>query len=249
VSRRFLLMLLLLAFAGGAAGEPQRYVVGVEQIDYYPVYAVRDGEYVGAAREILDAFADDLGIEFIYRPLPVTRLTSQLLRGEIDFKFPDHPDWSSAEREGRKVSYSRGVIAYIDGVMVRPERKGREVADFRTLGTVTGFTPFAWLDPLATGQVRLVENPQMRALQRQVIAGRIDGAYANIAVATYILEERLQRPGALQFDPGLPHTRSDYYLSSVLHRDLIKRFSRWLQAHEERVATIKKRYGAERGVE
>jgi len=113
---------------------------------------------------------------------------------------------------------------------------------------VSGFTPFAWLGILKEGRVRLVENPQMRALQRQVLTGRIDGAYASVAVANHILDQELKQPGALVFDPSLPHTRSDYYLSSAKHHELIKRFDSWLQANASRTAAIKLKYGAEAGV-
>lgn len=240
--------LLATAIAPVAAGEGRRYVVGVEELDYYPAYAARQGEYVGAAREILDAFAADHGLSFSYQPMPIARLTAELVAGGIDFKFPDNAQWSAELRRGRTIAYSKAVIAYVDGVMVLPERKGRGQAGFATLGTVTGFTPYAWLPLLGEGKVRLVENPQMRALQRQVLGGRIDGAYASIAVANHILETDLKQPGALVFDPDLPHVRSDYYLSSARHPELIRRFNLWLETNAARIQAIKARYGAEKGV-
>lgn len=244
MSRRMipLLFLCLAALPAWAVGG-ERYVVGVEELDYYPAYAVRDGAYTGAAREILDAFAADEGITLEYRPLPVARLTAGLLSGQLDAKFPDHPDWSREARRGKAVVYSRGVIAYVDGVMVRPEAVGRRAEAVRTLGTVSGFTPFAWQELLAQGRVRLVENPHMRALQRQVIAGRLDGAYANVAVARHILEHELGQPGALVFDAGLPHVRGEYLLSSVRRPELVHRFDRWLEDNADRVAGIRRQYG------
>ena len=35
----------------------EEYTVGVENIDYYPLYAKRDGTYSGYARAVLDEFA------------------------------------------------------------------------------------------------------------------------------------------------------------------------------------------------
>lgn len=234
--------------AAAAASEAKRYTVGVEELDYSPIYALRNGEYVGAAREILDAFAADRGIVFSYRALPVTRLTGELINGDIDFKFPDNAHWNAELRKGKTIVYSQAVIACIDGVLVRPERRGQGVDQIRTLGTVTGFTPFAWLGRLKEGKVRLVENPQMLALQRQVLAGRIDGAYASVAVAYQTLEVELKQPGALVFDASLPHARSDYSLSSARHPELIRQFNAWLAANAQRVASIKEKSGAEKGV-
>ncbi|CAG0962582.1 hypothetical protein BURK2_00820 [Burkholderiales bacterium] len=245
----FALAALCLALTAGLAkGQGANYVVGVEDLDYFPIYAMRDKEYVGAARDILDAFAKYAGIRFTYVPMPITRLTSELVNASVDFKFPDNAYWLADLRKGKTIAYSQAVIAYIDGVMVLPEKKGRPLAQFSTLGTVTGFTPFAWQSTLKEGRVRLIENPQMRALQKQVLAGRIDGAYASVAVANHLLEKDLKQPGALVFDASLPHTRSDYYLSSAKHPELIKRFDTWLKANAARVSAIKNKHGAEAGV-
>lgn len=247
---RFLKIWALLAslLALPAAAQTNTYLIGVEDLDYYPIYGMRQGEYGGAAREILDAFAKDAGLHFTYQALPVMRLTSDLLNGAVDFKFPDNAYWNADLRKGKNITYSQAVIAYIDGVMVLPEKKGQPISQFATLGTVSGFTPYAWLGILKEGRVRLVENPQMRALQRQVLTGRIDGAYASVAVANHLLEKELKQPGALVFDPALPHTRSDYFLSSAKYPEIIKRFDSWLQANAARIAAIKAKYGAEAGV-
>lgn len=248
---RFLLLLLgpVLALAvTPASGQSGRYVVGVEDLDYYPIYAVRGGEYVGAARDILDAFAKDAGLSFSYQAMPITRLTSEMVSGGVDFKFPDNAYWLADLRKGKNIAYSQAVIAYIDGVMVLPANKGRPLPQFNTLGTVTGFTPFAWQTTLKEGRVRLIENPQMRALQKQVLTGRIDGAYASVAVANHLLRQDLRQPGALVFDPALPHTRSDYFLSSAKHPEIIKRFDAWLKTNAARVSAIKTKHGAEAGV-
>ncbi len=240
-----------LTFAAPAAMADDRpeYVIGVEELDYYPAYAVQDGAYVGAAREIFDAFAADAGIAFRYQPLPVNRLYADLTGGGIDFKFPDNPHWNPTAKAGSEVAYSAPVIAYIDGVMVRPARKGREADALATLGTVTGFTPFSWLDRIEDGRVRLSENAQMRPLLRQVMTDRIDGAYVNVAVASHLLAADFGDAGALVFDADLPHSRDAYRLSAVRHPDLIARFNAWLAANGARVAEIKARYGAERGLD
>lgn len=231
-----------------AADTSTRYVVGVEELNYYPVYAVQDGQYVGAARELLDAFAADAGFAFDYRPLPINRLYAELMGGTIDFKFPDNAYWNATAKEGAGVTYSDPVIAYIDGVMVRPERVGQGPDAFSSLGTVTGFTPFSWLERIQAGQVKVSENAQMRALLRQVLADRIDGAYVSIAVATHMLGTELKDAGTLQFDPALPHSRDHYLLSSTQHPEVIARFNAWLAENADRVAEIKARWGAEAGV-
>lgn len=227
---------------------PRDLVVGVEELDYLPAYGMHDGKYDGAARDILDAFAAARGYQLTYKPLPIKRLFAELLSGGVDLKFPDNPFWAADSKTGQKVAYSKPVIRYIDGVMVRPEEQGKGLAGFRTLGTVSGFTPFAWLGEIKAGRVQVKENPRMDLLIRQVMLGRMDGAYASVAVANRYLDE-FGASGALVFDPTLPHSRDAYMLSSVGHPEVVAEFDSWMAANAAQIKAIKDRWAAEKGVE
>lgn len=241
-----------LALAGMLCGtqvQARDIVIGVEDLDYYPVYAVQNGQYVGAAREILDAFAAASGHTISYRPFPIKRLYAEFLGGSVDAKFPDSPKWANAQKTGLTIAYSKPVITYVDGVMVQPRNKGRDIAQFRQLGIVSGFTPFAWLDALKGGSVTLRENPRSELLLKQVLLDRLDGGYVSVAAANYTLDHTMGQPGALIFDPNLPHTRDSYTLSSVSHPELIAEFDTWLAANAGTVRQIINRLGAEKGVQ
>jgi len=222
--------------------------VGVEAIDYSPLYAWRDGQFVGATREILDAFAKANGHRLIFRPLPVKRLLAELIHGGIDLKFPDSPDWQPAVRGGATLVYSAPVFAYIDGTVVRRDRLGQGGEAVRTLGTVAGFTPFAWKGRVDRGAVELKENPGFEPLLRQVLAGRIDGAYVNVAVAHHMAASLPEGEAGLIYDPDLPHISDSYRLSSRVAPDIVAEFDAWLAANRGLVAEIVARTGAEAGL-
>jgi ABC-type amino acid transport substrate-binding protein len=234
--------------AGFAHAGSRDLVIGVEELDYYPAYSWRNGEYVGAARDIFDAFAKARGYRFTYRAMPIKRLYVELLSDGIDFKFPDNPEWNSEAKVGKDLVYSNPVIAYVDGVSVRAENVGKGPDSIRTLGTVAGFTPFSWLGRIRAGQVQLRENPRMDQLLKQVVLDRVDGAYASVAVMNYYLDHMLGMPGALVFDPALPHSRDHYRLSTVRHPEVVAEFNAWIAANQALVAAIKERTGAEKGV-
>lgn len=234
---------------GPAVAAPRELSVGVEELDYFPAYAVQNGVYVGAAREILDAFAKDRDYVLVYRPLPIKRLFAELLSGGIDLKFPDNPEWATDQKRDLPVAYSDPVIRYIDGVMVRSAGRGRGADGVKTLGTVSGFTPFAWLDRVKDGRVQIRENPRMELLMRQVMAGRLDGAYASVAVANYSLTQRMGNPGALVFDPDLPHSRDAYRLSTLNQPKVVAEFNAWLADNAKLVREIIARTGAEQGLD
>lgn len=237
------------AWSMTAQAAPRELVVGVEELDYFPVYSVKSGEYAGAAREILDAFAAANNYVLIYKPQPIKRLYAELMSGGIDLKFPDNPYWAADLKSGQTIAYSNPVITYIDGVLVRPDMAGKNVDAIRTLGTVSGFTPFSWLDRIKAGTVQVKENPRMELLLKQAAIGRFDGAYGSLAVANYILDDVLKAPGALVFEPSLPHSRDSYKLSSLHYPKVVAEFNAWMAANAATVKAIKDRTGAEKGVQ
>ncbi len=223
-------------------------VVGVEAIDYTPVYGYRDGQFIGAGRSILDAFAAAKGHRLTYKAFPVKRLLAELIHGGIDLKFPDSPDWQAAVRQGHPIAYSGPVIAYIDGTLVRRENAGRGVDAFHSLGIVAGFTPYAWQDRIQAGSVEVKENPGFEQLLRQVQTGRIDGVYVNVAVALTAAETVLGSSDALVYAPDLPHVAESYRLSSGKAPEIVAEFDDWLAKNPKLVAEIIAKAGAERGV-
>jgi ABC-type amino acid transport substrate-binding protein len=244
--RILLAMLVVLVMA--SAAQAQTYVVGVEDINYYPLYDGKSGEYTGYAREVLDAFAESKGYTFEYKALPIKRLFTFFLGGELDFKFPDNAYWSADSKEGKKVVYSDPVVSYIDGVSVQPDRVGMTSEEMDTMGIVRGFTAWEYLTLIENGQVRLEENNDFQSMLQMVLRGRADGAYGNVAVVNYQLAE-MGKEGGLVFEPALPHTKSAYHLSTIAHPGVVAEFNEWMLTNAEKVDELKAKYDAEKGVE
>lgn len=241
-------MVSVMLFLGVASLQAEHYVVGVENTQYFPHYTSENGEYTGFARDLLDAFAKDKGHTIDYEIVPVRRLFSLFLKGAVDLKYPDNPYWSADAKKDKNVAYSDPVVNYIDGVMVLPKNKGKGKGGIGKLGTVMGFTAFELLDDIKSGAVKINENKSFTALLKQTIAGRVDGAYANVAVANYHLREILKQPGALVFDPEIPHTRDAYRLSTIKHSALIEEFNAWMKENQPNIQAIKDKYAVEAGL-
>lgn len=245
---RLLALFLGLSCWAGAVGAKEVLVVGVENQHYLPAYAFENGVYKGYARELLDAWAQDRDYQLEYRPLPVPRLYAAFFGGQVDFKFPDNPNWKKDERSGKSITYSDPVVAFVDGTSVHPTRKNAGLDEFKVLGTLGGFTPWAWLDRIQTGKTALSENFNVEALIRQGIAGRVDGVYANVAVINYQLDHVLKQPGALVFNPKLPYSRDNYQLSSIKHPEIVRDFNDWMRKNRDRISALKKQHQVEKGV-
>ena len=223
----------------------EQYIVGVENIDYYPQYAIKNGEYVGYARELLDAFAKDVGHTFIYEPLPVKRLFGLFLNEKYDFKYPDNPKWSKDMKDDKKVIYSDSVTEYIHGVMVKTENVGKGIEEIKKLGLVLGFTAFEYIEYVQQGKIELIQNRDLPLLIKQTVIGRVDGLYTNIAVGQYKLSEITDEKELLIFDSSLPHTKDYYFLSTLRHPKVIEQFNRWMIDNASIVKILKNKYKLE----
>lgn len=229
---------LLLTQAAALADE---VLIGVEDLTYYPHYTFENGEYSGFGRAVLDAWAADRGHTVTYKAFPIKRLMSMLVDGEVDLKYPDNAYWSSDLKNGKNVTYSDAVVEYIDGVSVKPDEVGKGMGSVKKLGTVRGFTPWAWLDEINSSAVELSELGALDGLVKQVLAGRIDAAYANVSVIQHQLDQ-MGEAGALTFDPDLKHTRDFYYLSTTTKPALVEDFNSWMAENADKVAALKAEY-------
>lgn len=246
-----IVLAVLFCMPAASAGPAQQktFTVGVEDLEYYPQKSHKGNEFIGFGRELLDAFAKSRGYKFEYKILPLNRLFLENLKNQsLDFQYPDNSYWESQLRKGVTVHYSKPVMPYVDGVMVLPENKGRGLAHFKALGTMTGFTPWNYLDLIKQKRVTVFENDSFLALLKQVSLKRVDGAYINVEVAKYQLREMLHQPDSLVFDPDLPHTKDFYYFSSVKHPKVIQEFNTFLATEVVQYEQIRKKLGIESSI-
>jgi hypothetical protein len=137
------------------------------------------------------------------------------------------------------------VVAYVDGVLVAPPRQGQALEQLKRLGMVSGWTPWGYQQGIEAGQIQLTYSDDLRKMIRQTLKKDTDGAYFNVVVATHYLDNIRARPGALVFDPKLPHTRGNFHLSTLRHPAVLQRFDRFLLERQAEVAALKDKYRVE----
>ncbi|MEK8080426.1 substrate-binding periplasmic protein [Pseudomonas sp. XK-1] len=236
----------LFALVCSGAVSAQSYVIGVERLAFAPHYSIdAQGQYQGFARELFDLFARTSGVELSYKVLPVEQLLPALLSGQVDFKYPDSETWAPAQKAGKTLSYSQGVVDYVDGVLVAPRHQGQPVEQLKRLAMVSGWTPRGYQERIDAGQIELTYSDDLRQMIRQALRKDTDGAYFNVVVATHYLDNIRARPGALVFDAKLPHTRGTFHLSTIKHPEVLKRFDRFLLEQQAEVAALKDKYRVE----
>lgn len=218
------------------------FTVGVELQPYMPYSDVQDGQYLGYGRDLLDAFAAHQGHTFIYKPLPVRRLLSDFLHGQVDFKYPDNPRWNADQKQGHRLLFSRAAAESIDGVLVKPQFLGMGKARLLRLGTQRGFTPWPYLADIKAGKILLIQANKIDSLLAMAMSDRVDGIYLNPNVVKYQLANSADK-NALVFDPALDYQDDHYLLSTIRHPEVIEQFDAFLISQAKRVRELKERHG------
>ncbi len=241
-----LIILTLFSVSANAETPNQKmFVIGVELHEYQPYYGFdpkNPENYIGYAREFLDAFAKEKGYHFEYKLLPVKRLFSEFFANNLDFKFPDNPAWSSEERPGKTIHYSDAVCDFIDGLMVRSDNREISLESLQEIGTVRGFTAWAFYDLITSKKLKISEAHSLQALLKQVEARRIDGAYGNITVSRHAFKDAGLAEDQLVFAEHLPHHKGSYLLSTMRHPDIIKELNTFLEEKKELVSELRKKF-------
>jgi len=235
-----LLASILLAFTLQASAK--NFVIGVESLNYYPIYLGRGNTYTGYARELLDEFGKASGHKFTYKPLPVKRLLSEFLAGNLDFKYPDNSKWAPNAKQGHAITYSDSTIEYIDGLMMLPANSAVNVNNLKSIGTLRGFTPWVYMDDISKGTLKVSETDTIKSLISMTESQRVQGAYINVVVARYYIKNELKKAGSLTFNASMPHARDHFFLSSVKHPKVVQEFNEFLKNNVSLVGKLKDKY-------
>ncbi|WP_284193465.1 substrate-binding periplasmic protein [Vibrio zhanjiangensis] len=232
--------LLVLIYSQIAQGK--NLVIGVENIDYYPISSIKSGQYTGYARDLLDQFAKDYHHTLTYRALPIVRLYDEFIEQEVDLKFPDNPNWGSTVKKDTQISYSQSALSYTEGVVVLTDKLGQSKP--KTIGIVRGFTPHAIMEDVDQGKLKIKEFNSLRNLVKVFVnRNDIDGMYFNVAIMKYTIKSLEIDEDMIAYDPAIPHIDGDYFLSSITHTDIIKQFDDFLQKNASLVQKLKEKYG------
>jgi hypothetical protein len=232
-------LVLTMASAPAWAGN---FSIGVESQDYMPISKGDGGSYSGYAREVLDAFAAKYGHTFTYKPLPVARLFDEFaIQKSVDFKFPDNAYWAGDAKKGINITYSKGLVAVTEGLMVLPANKGK-VKTVTKIATLRGFTPFPYLDQINAKKITVSEVNTADAAINMSEAGRVDGTYLGVLAANHIMLENMKKPGLLVLDDTLPKSTNDFSMSTIGHPAVIKQLDEFLVKEKDTVQKIKAKY-------
>ncbi len=211
---------------------------------YLPYSVSENGKYSGFNRQVLDAFAKTYGYQFEYKAMPVARLNYQFLTvQDLDFRFPENPNWSEDLKQDLQLYYSEPVVSYIDGVMVSKERSKINISQLKKLALIRGFSPIGYQEKISRWEIATVPSNSAIAAVKMVARGRAAGVYINLDVANFLLNRVILGPGSLVFNRHLPFTKDAYHLATIKHPKIIKEFNTFLANNQPMLRLMKKRAG------
>ncbi|MCW8091235.1 hypothetical protein [Alteromonas sp. ASW11-130] len=231
-----------------AAAQTQTYVIGAEQLDYYPHFDFARPYDKGFAWKVLQRFATKHNIKFKYISLPPKRLKLELQKGTIDFAYPDNPRWEQKGLTRINKVYSQGLALGVYGTMVQANALGNKIDKFRRLAYPNGFTPVKWEGLLNEYNIETLKTYDAMGAIRAVLRGRADGADIEFNVATYLTSTSVDKQ-KLVLDPELPFSVVHFSLSTIAYPKIIEKLDTFLIEEKDFIDELKAHYRLKQSIE
>ena len=242
---RFLFLLLVFSTKFVSANT---YIVGAQNIEYYPHYdfAAKDDKGLGWA--ILQAFSEHSGHKFVYLSMPVRRLQMEMLKGNVDFVYPDSPRWYNQITKADEKIFSAPITATLSVTLVKPPLESNGVDSVKHLAVPFGFTPVEWQQRIDDKLTQITAVEDVYTGLSLLNTGRIDAIDIEYHVSQAVLE-RNPTLGEFAIDVTLPHNIVNFQLSTIHHSTLINELNSFLSENTSLINAIKRRYKIEDGTQ
>ncbi|SMC25881.1 extracellular solute-binding protein, family 3 [Andreprevotia lacus DSM 23236] len=233
---------LLLGAQSALCGD---FTVGVEAINFYPLYDGTSAQYQGYGRDVLDSFARKYGHRFRYVALPVERLYQRYFHtASLDFKFPDNPAWQEQLRGNSGIAYSGPVYRATEGLFVLPTNSRKSLRELGSISTMRGFGAWPYHTDIANGVITIQFADTLDSLLALVRSGRAGGVfYEESAINWQQRQAGLATDQSLVLHEQLPHYHPELFLSTRTHPEVIAQFDQFLQEERPLLQSLKAKYG------
>ena len=226
----------------GNATQADTFVIGVEDISYYPYFDF-PSDNNSFAKVLFDQFAKDNAHQVRYLPLPIKQFPKWLYEENIDFKFPDNARWQEDRNKHQlKIHFSDEIVAMTAGTLVVAKNKHKKEEFFKHIGTMTGFYPTLWMKQIEQGKVIIYEDSSSKILVKHLVNGLVDGLDIDLAVANDGLK-KLHMQEKLVINEHLTKQIYSYHMSTVKYPEIIKQFNQWLVKRHKYIETLKAEFG------
>tara|TARA_R110002167_G_C12699978_1_gene653349 strand:- start:5392 stop:6213 length:822 start_codon:yes stop_codon:yes gene_type:complete len=240
-----LFSLFAILFIGNNTLQAKEYIIGVEDVSYYPFYdfSAKDLEQDSFSKALLSSFFRYRGYQFKFVALPLKRFDKWYLEEAIDFKFPDNVRWQTEQLKDLNIIYSRPVLQLTAGSYVLKKNQNLPRAAIKRLGTILGFIPTLWYDRIENNTLELVEASSSYSLIKHLLHGNVEAVNIDKNVIDYNLALFLKNSDDVVLNEHTKHERYAFHLSTIFHPEIMLEFDQFLRTHNQLVTEMKQKYG------
>jgi len=213
-------------------------IIGVQNINYSPHYNFVTEEKSAYFNELIAWLAQKTNCQFKIKVLPIKRLQLSFANQQVDFMYPDNPNWHN-EPDAKRF-YSIPVTTALGGTMVKADKKSIDLTMFKTLAFPRGFTPVAWYQLNNKERLVFKEVSSPLAALKMVIANRADGADIEYNVASFLTEKYQLEPLVLAKD--LPFTPTHFHISTYNQVDTLKVMNTLIATNPQLISKLKQKH-------
>ena len=234
-------MLTTLLVHASSVEDQTVYRVGVEDIDYFPLFTqagtIPDQGYL---IELMKLFSKHKGYQFEFVRLPIARFPDWYNNNDIDFRIPDNPLWTQPPND---LMFSDGLLNLDTVIVTLEDKQENELVTFKTIGTIQGFTPSPyWQKQLDRHRIKFVYENSMKVLIQLLVNGIVDGLDANLTVAQHYAQQLGHSPQRFVMANSSPVEHFEYHLSTIEHPKVIEQFNQFLEDNPSLIQGLKSRY-------
>lgn len=220
-----------------------KYKVGVEDLSYYPLYDFNaiDNTRPSFAHDLLTAFFNKYDIQFEFVALPIKRFDKWYVERGIDFKFPDNVRWRSDKENKLGITFSRPVLDLVAGTYVKSTNAKFDADNITKLVTMQGFYPTLWIDKIAEGNTKLIEESSPLAVVKHLLEENAQGTNIDMNVIKHQLK-KLGKENQIVLAEGIYHQNFSYHFSSINYPEIIAQFNEFLNENQDFLRQLKQKY-------
>lgn len=232
--------LLLTVYSTSLAAE--KYIVGAQNIQYLPHYDFSSPVDKGVGWAILEAFSKHSGHEFIYLSMPIRRLQMELMKGHVDFVYPDNPNWYNQITKAEDKFFSLPLTHAITGTLVKQKNSGKGINSIKRIVMPLGFTPVNWQTRVDEKLTEIIWTSDIYAGLSMLQKGRVDAMDLEVHVGKYYSEHTLGFDNFV-LDLTLPHNEAPFMLSTLHHQAILAELNQFIKSNPQKIREIKQAYG------
>ena len=199
---------------------------------------------MGIGWAILERFAEYSGNEFVYLSMPVRRLQMEMLKGNIDFVFPDNPEWYNTITDAEDKAFSLPLVQTLAATLVKGENLGKGSTSIKRLALPLGFTPVRWQQKIDNHEVEIVTVSDTYSGLTMLQNDRVDAIRIGYHVSAHF-SRRYPQLGPFKVDVTLPHNEVAFQLSTMHNPKLIAEFNQFILTHNALIESLYKQYEIE----